>query len=70
MGLADKAGDWKLSQHIQVRMEAKYPKEGYVEPDDLMSIGEGLVIEAMKVLQMAAEAEGFKVTITLGQMAL
>ena len=69
MGLADKAGDWKLNQHIQVRMEAKNPAEGIDEPDDLMAIGEGLVVEAMKVLQMAAEAEGFKVTIHLGQVA-
>lgn len=69
MKLADKAGGWKLNQHIHVKMEAKDPVDGYVEPDDLMAIGSGLVVEAMKVLQMAAEAEGFKVEIHLGQVA-
>ena len=68
--LADKAGDWKLRQTIYVRMEALEPTREYVEPDDLMEIGRGLVIEAMKVLQMAAEAEGFKVEIDLGQVAV
>lgn len=36
--------------------------------DASVEIGAGLIAEAMKVLQMAADREGFKVEIELGQV--
>jgi hypothetical protein len=71
MSLADDVQGRVISQTIHVKLEPLRPVTELSElgeTDVAMEVGRGLVIEAMKVLQMAAEAEGFKVTVSLGQV--
>lgn len=67
MSLADLCEGRIISQTIHVRLEPTRPVE-LGETDAAMEIGRGLISEAVKVLQCAAEAEGFKVMVEMGQV--
>lgn len=68
MSLADEAGGRTISQSIYIRLTPIKPIEVLGHTDAAMEIGRGLIAEAVKVLVMAAEAEGFKVDVTVGQV--
>lgn len=72
MGQADKVQDCVIRQTINVKLTAVRPiMEGDRDDaiDASMLIGRGLVAEAVRVLQMAAEREGFKVEIEVSSYA-
>lgn len=71
MKQADRTRDCVISQTIHVRMTAAKPTMVGDRDDAIdasLEIGRGLITEVMMVLQMAAEREGFKVEIELGQV--
>lgn len=71
--LADRVQGRKIRQVLEIRLEPLEPVRLAGDPGSAMDVaievGEGLIMEAMRVLQAAAEREGFKVTIGLGQIS-
>jgi len=63
MKLADKVGGRIISHQISIQLVHNNGEGELAETDDAEEIGNGLILEAMKVLKMAAEAEGFTVII-------
>lgn len=71
MKQADRTQDCVISQRVHIWLTPLKPvMEG--DRDEAVcvagEVGKGLIAEALKVLQLAAEREGFKVTIDVGQV--
>lgn len=71
MKQADRARDCVISQSVSIQMTPLAPIMEIDRAEAICvaaEIGNGLIAEALKVLQMAAAREGFKVTIDVRQI--
>lgn len=66
--LTDQIAGRTISQSVFIRLVPDDHVSGAGTPELAAMIGRGLITEAMRTLQDAAEREGFKVEVELGQV--